>query len=110
MALQYVYLPLYTDADYNYNVTLENVACTLRLYYNERVGGWYFELSEQGANMIVCGERVVPLYPITLDYSLSQFSGWFWLEPIGGSINKFESDSFNLSTWFRFWYIRDDGL
>lgn len=105
--MKYISLPLYNSQDYFYTVTLENVSCKLRIYYNQRVDGWFYELSEEGGNMLVAGERLVALYPMILDYTSLPFTGFLWLEPIGTSGTKFTTDSYNLHKWFRLFYITE---
>ena len=106
--MNYVSLPLYQEQDYFYSVVLDEVACVFRLYYNQRVDGWFFDLREEGStDYFVQGQRLVPLYPILLDYTHLPFSGFLWLEPIGDSAEKFRTDSFSLYKWFRLFFITD---
>lgn len=104
--MNYVSLPLYQEQDYRYRTVLNNIACVFRLYYNQRVDGWFFDLKEEGsANYFVEGERLVPLYPMILDYTHLPLGGFLWLEPIGSSEDKFRTDSYNLHKWFRLFFI-----
>ena len=106
--MNYLSLPLYPEQDYFYTVVLDDIACVFRLYYNQRVDGWFFDLREAGSTTyFVQGERLVALHPILLDYTSIPINGFLWLEPIGESIEKFRTDSFNLHKWFRLFFITD---
>ena len=105
MTLQYVPMPLYEDAIYTYRVALESNSYTFNVYYNERAEGWFFDLLQEGGNPVVLGCRLVANYPILLDYSLPNLTGYFWLEPIGNSIERIRTDPFLLSKYFRLFYI-----
>lgn len=106
--MNYVSLPLYPEQDYFYSVVLSDIACVFRLYYNQRVDGWFFDLREEASTeYFVQGERLVPLYPMLLDYTGIPLDGFLWLEPIGDSGEKFRTDSFNISKWFRLFFITD---
>jgi len=103
--MNYTILPLYQSQDYFYSVVLEEIACVIRIYYNQRVDGWFFDLREEGGSYYVQGERLVALYPMLDNYTSLPFSGFLWLEPIGDSMDKYSTDSFNLYKWFRLFYI-----
>ena len=105
MTLQYVPMPLYEDAIYNYRIALEGNSYNFNVYYNERVEGWFFDLREEGGEAVVLGLRLVPNYPTLLDYALTNLSGYLWLEPIGNSIERIRTDPFLLSKYFRLFYI-----
>lgn len=106
--MNFVKLPLYQEQDYFYSVVLDEVACVFRLYYNQRVDGWFFDIREEGtSNYFVQGERMVALYPMLLDYTSLPVRGFLWLEPIGESVEKFRTDSYNIAKWFRLFYITD---
>jgi len=110
MTLQYVPMPLYEDTIYTYRVALESNSYTFNVYYNERAEGWFFDLLQEGGNPVVLGCRLVANYPTLLDYSLPNLTGYFWLEPIGNSIERIRTDPFLLSKYFRLFYLFDDGV
>lgn len=109
MTLQYIPMPLYSDPFYSYDVSLESNSYTFKTYYNERARGWFFNLSVKGGDDLVLGERLVAEYPILADYALENLSGFLFLEPVGASVEKYRTDPFELSKWFRLFYIYDDG-
>lgn len=104
--MMYVSLPLYSDADYQYEVSLEGNYYTLRLIYSERDEGWFFEMRDGENSMLVAGERLVPLYPVNLYYNIPELTGFLWLEPIGESVNETVDNPFALSQYYRLYYIR----
>lgn len=103
----YVPLPLYTDADYFYTVSLERVAYRLRLYYNDRMQQWMIDLRYANNDPIVLGEALVPEYPLFFDY-VTELTGFFWLSPIGKSQNQTISNPFELNKYFEFNYFYED--
>lgn len=109
MTLQYIPIPLYSDAFYTYRISLEGNSYTLNFYYNERAEGWFFDIYEEGGVPVVLGERLVANYPILLDYALSDLTGYLWLEPIGDSVERYRTDPFLLSKYTRLFWIYDDG-
>lgn len=105
--MKYVSLPLYPEQDYFYSVVLDDVACIIRLFYNQRVDGWFMDLREDGGEYFIQGMRIVPDYPMTIDYPSVPLDGFFYLESIGDSNRKFTTDAFNLFKWFRFFFITE---
>ena len=108
MAIRSLLLPLYESADYFYNVSLENVSYRLRFYYSERIKQWIFDIRFADKTPVVLGEALVPLHPIGLDY-ITEFTGFFWLEPIGELKNETISNPYELSKYYRLFYFWDDG-
>jgi len=101
-----VNLPLHKEKDYSYSVVLDGVATEVRLFYTEASDGWFMDLKEEGADYFVRGMRIVPDYPMTLDYPTVPLKGYFLLESIGNSNHKFKEDAANLHKWFKFSFIR----
>ncbi|MNY40126.1 hypothetical protein D3C86_1748490 [compost metagenome] len=56
---------------------------------------------------MVVGEALVPMYPMLVDYPVSDLSGFFLLEPVGESVEKYRTDPENLQKYFRLFYIYD---
>ena len=110
MATRYVSLPLYTDADYQYEVNLEGNYYTLRIYYNERVEGWFVEIRSGENDLLVAGEQLVVYHLIMGFYSqLPDLTGFFWLEPKGDYANNILGSTVNLSEYYRLYYVYTDG-
>lgn len=102
-------LPLYQDADYSYNVSLEDISYEIRLYFNERMQHWAMDLRYSDGTPVVLGEALVRNYPIYLDYRIEGLNGYFYIEEIGKNINETNEHPFELWKYFRFYYIYDDG-
>lgn len=75
----YSTLPLYSDASYYYTTTLEGQSYKLSFSWNERAQQWFFSLSSESGNSIVSGERLVPNFPLLLDYKIPGLTGYFFL-------------------------------
>lgn len=97
-------LPLYSDSDYTYTVSLERTAYNIRLYYNERMQNWIIDLRYANNDPIVLGQALVPEFPLFLDY-LTDLTGCFWLEPIGKNQNETVSNPFELEKYYNLYYV-----
>lgn len=110
MALQYVKIPLFEDSFYSYSIALENVTYVLSFKYVERMELWIFDLYDAESNPLVLGMGLVPFYPISLDYVISELSGYFWLEQIADiNTEQYKQYPEELSQYYRMFYIYDDG-
>lgn len=110
MVQQYVVLPLYEDADYKYSVALEGEAFTFRAYYNERTLLWHYDVRFEDGTPLLLGSALVPSYPIGVDYILTPLTGYFSLVPISTTnTEKYKEFPFELSQYYRLYYIYDDG-
>lgn len=110
MTLQYVPLPLFEDEDYEYQISLESNSYLMRIYYNSRSKLWDWELKTEAGILVVAGETLVPNYPIGIDYSFENLTGYLWLEPTSNiSSEKYKEFPFNLSNYYRLFYIYNDG-
>lgn len=107
MALFRKELPLYTDPDYSYVISLDRVAYKVRLYYNERMEQWILDLNYANGDPVVLGEAIVEQYPMFIDYA-TELTGFFWLEPIGMDQNETTSNPFHLSKYYRFFYYYEE--
>jgi len=104
MTINYVNIPLYSDPDYEYIISLERVAYKIRFYYNERMQQWIIDLRYADNTPIVLGEALVPSYPLFYDYNLEDLSGLFWLEPIGKNMNETIQNPFELNQYYKLYY------
>lgn len=101
--LMYVKLPLYSDNDYQYTVALERVSYRIRIYFNERMQNWIFDLRHSNGVPIVLGAAMKPGYPMFRDY-VTGLSGVFWLKPIGLERENTISNKFELYKYYEFRY------
>lgn len=109
MATRLINLPLREISNYFFTVSLEGIAYEIWLYYNERMQQWIFNLSDVQGNKIVMGEALVPEYPMFLDYILPDLTGAFILVPIGKTQNETVINPFQISRYYNFYYVYDDG-
>ena len=81
MVSVYVELPLYTDPSYQYNASLENQSRRFRFNWNDRTASWYMSLYNDDGSVIVEGYKLVPQFPMMVDYDLSSLglTGYFLL-------------------------------
>lgn len=99
-----VKLPLYSDNDYKYNISLERVSYNIRLYYNDRMENWMLDLRYADGTPIVLGSAIKPEYPMLRDY-VTGLSGYFWLSPIGLNRANTVDNKFELYKYFNFRYV-----
>lgn len=109
MTFRYVTLPLYQDTNYRYTVSLENRQRTLAFYWNEREGAWHFDLKNIDGTPILLGQKIVPQYPIAVDYRLEGFdlTGYFVLMPNNISSKVDPNDSAVVPQFFKFYYVHE---
>lgn len=107
MTVLYNNLPLHSEEDYTYNVSLEGNAYNLRFYYNNRMEKWIFDLSYANGDPIILGTPLVPNYELLI-YYITPLSGMFYLEPIGKNQNETIINPFELWKYYNFFYIYDD--
>lgn len=105
MTIQYISLPLYSDADYQYEAAIEGNSYIVRIYYNGRCKQWMFDLYRDDNTSVVVGVALVPMYPTLLDYVTPNLTGFIYLEPVGGSVGKYRTDPENLQKYFRLFYL-----
>src|SRR5690606_24227885 len=97
MTINYVNIPLYSDPDYEYIISLERVAYKIRLYYNERMQQSIIDLRYEDNTPIVLGEELLPRYSLFYYHNLEDLSGLFWSEPIGKNRNQTIQTPFGLN-------------
>lgn len=110
MTLKYVSLPLFTDPVYSYSVALEGEAFIFKVYYNERTELWHWDLNFEDGTPLILGSALIPNYPIGVDYILTPLTGYLWLENKSTTnTEKYKEFPFELSQYYRLYYIYDDG-
>ena len=99
-------LPLYSDAFYSYQVSLEGQGYIVEIKYNERAETWYMSLFDQDNNPIVQGIALVPRFPILKDYVIPNITGFFWLAPIPSvKTEKYKENPEHLDQYYVLQYI-----
>ncbi len=101
-------LPLYTDGDYYYTISLQGNAYKIRFYYNERIESWSFDLRLSDDTPLVLGASLVKHYPIFIDYYLPNLTGYFWLEEIGKDINNTVTHNLEIWKYYKLYYIWEE--
>lgn len=110
MTLQYVPVPLFADAYYEYSQSFQGQSFILRFIYSDRSQAYFFSLLDQDNVELVMGERLVPGYPLFKDYALFPLTGWFWMEEIAEIISEpYKVYPDKIDEYYRMWYVYDDG-
>lgn len=108
-------IPLDTVACYEQLVALEGSLFTLTFTFSDHYGSWHMDIKTSTGVRIVDGVRLVPLYPMILDYALSHLglSGAFYLMPITSVDLQRLPDTTTkvdqLATYYTLQYMYDDG-
>lgn len=108
MATRVISIPFYRDPDYFYTIALQNVAYTIRFYYNERVERWAMDFSYADGTPIIMGQSLVRNYPMYFDYHIPSLTGYFYVEEIGKSINETEKNTYEIWKYFKMYYIYEE--
>jgi hypothetical protein len=74
-------LPLFSDPSYQYNASIENQSRLFRFNWNDRTKTWQMDIYNEDSTPVVLGHRLVPQYPMFIDYQLSKngITGYFML-------------------------------
>lgn len=110
MTIQVYDVPLYSDSSYSYTIDLEDNAFEITIYYNIRLQRWMMDIDTAQGVSLIKSVKLVPYHQMCLNYRLPGLSGFFWLSPIGNSLEKFTTEPLNLYKWFEFSYVYDDGV
>lgn len=107
MAFSITELPLYQDTFYRYTVNLEGQQRIMNFYWNEKDGGWHFDLRNSDSTPILLGQKLVPQHPIAADYRLDGFglTGYFIMYPLNLSVTVDPLDSMVIPQFFKLYYI-----
>jgi hypothetical protein len=100
-------VPLYQDTYYRYTLNLEGIQRTLNFYWNERDGGWHFDLKNIDGTPVILGQKLVAQYPILVDYRLTSksLSGYMMLVPNNIETRVDPLDSSVIPQFFKLYYI-----
>ena len=102
----YISMPLYSDQDYRYQISLEGNTYVFRVYYNARMQLWMMDLSLENGSSILSGVGLVPNYLIAEDYALPDLTGFFYLEPIENiNTERYKTNPTSLAQYYRLFYI-----
>lgn len=105
MTIKGVQLTLEDLAHYSYSVSLEGSSYNVEIIYNDRVEGYFLSLYTADKVSLVSGVRLIPQYPIMLDYSIPGLTGFFWLEPKSlRDVQAYKEYPDRLKQYYRFTY------
>lgn len=93
---------------YSLYISLEGVLYKIRLYFNERMQSWIMDLYHGDESPIVLGQRLTPNYPLFLNYTIEDLSGYFLLSPKGQYKNKTIEDPYQIKKYYDFFYYYED--
>lgn len=105
MAWNFVDLPLYEEYDYNYTVSLEGEAYNLRIYFNQRMGLWFLDLSRDNGEVIVEGVGLHKYYPILNENKIPELSGFMWLQPTGDGLDESLLHPDLIAKYYKLYYL-----
>jgi len=74
--------PLFQDPFYSYSIDLSGDTYILTFRYSSRSQGYLLDIEDAEENTIIRGIKLVPVYPLTQQYSLENPIGEFFLLPI----------------------------
>lgn len=99
-------LSLYPDPSYTYTVNLEGNSYDITINYNVTLERWFMDIRLTGEEtFLLQSAKMVPFHEIGQDYLLTGLTGYFWLVPVGESIEKFKEEPQRLDTWFKLFYV-----
>jgi len=100
-------LPLYSDLDYRYSISLEGVSWQLRFYWVQRAKSWHIDIRQDNNAPVVLGYALVAQYPILEDFHLETFglTGRFLLMPVNVAVaQQLEVESGVMPEFFKLFY------
>lgn len=74
--------PLFNNPYYNYTIDLSGDTYTLTFRYSSRADNYLMGIQDAEENYIIRGVKLVPILPLTFQYSLETPIGEFFLLPI----------------------------
>lgn len=92
---------------YEYFTGLEGQSRLLTFSYNETEGAWYLDLKNEDDVVVIEGIKLVPEYPLILDYSLEEYNitGTFYLLPKSDEPVPELMTQSSLSTYYNLYYM-----
>lgn len=101
-------LPLFSDPITSYSVDVEGVNRTIVFKWNNRTSNWHFDLINDDGTVVVEGIKLVPNYPMLVDYQLEEkdLTGYFCLVDAGSfPSNKLNVGPESLPQWYELYYV-----
>lgn len=66
-------LPMYSEPSYQYNAPVENQSRLFKFNWNDRTASWHLDIKNEDGTGIVEGLKLVPSFPMLIDYQLEEF-------------------------------------
>lgn len=73
--------PLFNNPYYSYTIDLSGDTYTLTFRYSSRANNYLMDIQDAEDNYIIRGVKLVPVLPLTFQYSLENPKGQFFLLP-----------------------------
>ena len=109
MTLKEVALPLFSEPDYSYQVSLEGSSYKLRFTYNSLMELYTMAIYDVDGNPLVSGVGLVPNYTICADYVIEGLSGTFLMTPKSITNNEpYKTYPDKVYQYYDLSYIYDD--
>lgn len=104
----YVEIPLFSDENYRYGISLEGVSWQLAFNWNGRSGQWHMDIRREDQTPLVLGQALVAQYPMLVDYNLEEsgMTGYFLLLPVNIEITtQINEDYTVMPEFFKLYYV-----
>ena len=101
---QYVGMPLYDSFDYEYPINMEGSSYIFRVYFNERLKQWFYDLIADSGEKLISGRRLT-LQGTSWVAEVQELNGCLYLEPIGLEINETMANYDKLFKYFKLHYL-----
>ena len=109
MAVKHVVIPLYSDKDYQYSISLQGQSFQLRFTYNETMKLYTMQIIDVDGNKLLSGVGVVPNYPIAVDYVIPNLTGAFYLAPVSDvNFEAYKLYPEDIHKYYEMTYLYDD--
>lgn len=104
---KFVSLPLYDSYDYEYPVSLQDNSFVVRLYFNERMWQWFFDVTDDTGDKLISGRRLT-LEGTAWIAEIQELEGCLYLEPLGLDINETLANYDKLYKYYKMFYLYNE--
>lgn len=104
----YVELPLFSEENYRYAISLEGISWQFSFNWNGRAGQWHMDIRREDQTPLVLGQALVAQYPMLVDYSLEEsgMTGYFLLLPVNLGLTTQINEEFSvMPEFFKLYYV-----
>ena len=111
MATIVLEIPTYVDPYFQYTTVIEDSTKLITLRWMDRTSSWYLDIKQEDLTPVVEGVKLVPYYPVLIDYALSDsgISGYFLLVDSGSYIsNKLGDNPEALNQYYKLYYVYEE--